>query len=229
MKQIILLLAMLAAPTFAKAPFTSPLWTPNWNPVGIWDSTQPNWTDALSIKPDGTFSRASSPDSGHWFPANIQNHNALILEWDHWKPEVISLVDPDNLQEDYPDGTFLMHRRQPTIANAVNALEMAHKPSEHNEMTILAATFGAGSTFVDVTEETVKLLNSQTHFYARPEWFHIDPTPGTFKALIVSYSYLGEKRLFTCNEGEEVSIAILINNLKTVSHPATAELQTAAN
>ena len=76
-------------------------------------------------------------------------------------------------------------------------------------MQIITATYGSGTAFSDVTNETTKLLNQQSRFYARPEWLRADPTPGWNKALVIIFTYQGRRYIFSCGEGGEVRIPLL--------------------
>lgn len=80
---------------------------------------------------------------------------------------------------------------------------------EKSGLQITSATYGSGTNFADVTDETTKLLNQQTKFFARPEWLRVDPTPGWNKALVIVFTFEGHRYIFSCGEGGEVRIPLL--------------------
>lgn len=85
---------------------------------------------------------------------------------------------------------------------------------------IVSATYGSGVNFSDVTDETVKLLNEQSRFYACPEWLRADPTLGWNKALVIIFKYLDHRYLFSSGEGGKVDISLL--KLKAAQQDAAA-------
>jgi hypothetical protein len=73
-------------------------------------------------------------------------------------------------------------------------------------LLVISAVYGSGISFVDVTNRVAELLHqSETEFFARPEWLHADPTPGWNKALVIVYEIKGHRHIFTVGEGEKVS------------------------
>jgi len=67
--------------------------------------------------------------------------------------------------------------------------------------------------FAEVTSRVNDLLRlPNTHFWAKPHWLGVDPTPGWNKALVIVYEHKGRRRIFTVGEGATVSIALLIEN-----------------
>ncbi|MEO5912870.1 MAG: hypothetical protein ABIS50_01465 [Luteolibacter sp.] len=85
---------------------------------------------------------------------------------------------------------------------------------------IISSTYGSGVNFSDVTDETVKLLNQQSRFYACPEWLRADPTPGWNKALVIIFKYQDRRYLFSSGEGGKVDISLL--KLKAAEQDASA-------
>ncbi|MES2438783.1 MAG: hypothetical protein V4584_06945 [Verrucomicrobiota bacterium] len=85
---------------------------------------------------------------------------------------------------------------------------------------ILSATYGSGVNFSDVTDETIKLLNQQSRFYASPEWLRADPTPGWNKAFVIVFKHQEKRYLFSCGEGGKVDVPLL--KLKVAEAEAAA-------
>lgn len=106
-------------------------------------------------------------------------------------------------------------------ANATPAAEVSY-PNFLNKsgIQILSATYGSGVSFSDVTDETVKLLNQQSRFYASPEWLRADPTPGWNKAFVIVFKYQEKRYLFSCGEGGQVTVPLL--KLKVAEADAAA-------
>jgi hypothetical protein len=87
---------------------------------------------------------------------------------------------------------------------------MEASPAE--KLLIISATYGSGTSFVDVTYRVNDLLRQpDVEFFARPEWLKADPTPGWNKALVISYEFDGKRHLFVTGEGGAVSSEKLVS------------------
>lgn len=83
-------------------------------------------------------------------------------------------------------------------------------PNSDGQLQLISAVYGSGTNFDDVTQRVNVLLNqSSVEFYARPEWLHVDPTPGWNKALVIVLEVKGDRRIFTTGEGGKVTLDIL--------------------
>jgi len=69
-----------------------------WSVVGKWEATETdNWTDTITISPDGTFSRTEG-DAGRWTLTALQDHIALVLAWDNWPAETVTMMTPSEFR-----------------------------------------------------------------------------------------------------------------------------------
>jgi len=81
-----------------------------WSVVGRWNCEEPQWKDTVTISADGTFVRDQERDAGRWSLAVQQDHIVLILAWDHWPAEIVTLMEP----EQFSSPTLTMKRVQET-------------------------------------------------------------------------------------------------------------------
>ena len=88
-------------------------------------------------------------------------------------------------------------------------------PSPAADLLVIAATYGSGTHYADVTYRVNDLLRQPgAEFFARPEWLSADPTPGWNKALVIVYEAKGHRHTFTAGEGGRVSAALLLDTGK---------------
>jgi eukaryotic-like serine/threonine-protein kinase len=74
------------------------------------------------------------------------------------------------------------------------------------ELSIISAVYGSGTKFADVTSRVDELLRQAgVEFFANPQWLRADPTPGWNKALVIVYTFEGQRRTFKTGEGGHVS------------------------
>jgi len=89
---------------------------------------------------------------------------------------------------------------QPAIAHAGTV----------QDIRVELALFGSGTHLVDVTDRVAELLRDKPDgFTARAEWFHIDPTPGKNKSLMIRYRCRNQERYFVVTGGNRPSYAAL--------------------
>ena len=82
-----------------------------------------------------------------------------------------------------------------------------------SNLLIISATYGSGIKYADVTYRVDDLLRqTDTEFFARPEWLGADPTPGWNKALVIVYEFKNYRHIFTTGEGGTVSASLLMDN-----------------
>jgi hypothetical protein len=97
-----------------------------WSVVGIWACTHADWTGNIQIAADGTFSNKDS--TGHWTLTASHDHVILVLAWNGWPTETVTMIDPDHFQGRVrgqgQEGDFTMHRiPAPDTAPAPAAFE----------------------------------------------------------------------------------------------------------
>jgi len=102
--------AVDAAPSVA--PAQSAQAAAPWSVVGAWACTHPDWTGTIQIAADGTF---SNPDStGHWTLTAVRDRVILVLAWDGWPTETVTMISPDRFQARVrgqgQEGEFTMQR-----------------------------------------------------------------------------------------------------------------------
>ncbi len=112
-----------AAGTVAKT--SSPQKAAAWSVVGKWQCTHPAWTGTVTISADGTFSRYEGEANpvGRWSLGGLQDGVILVLAWNGWPTETVSMVGPDEFRGKVgpavPYGEMVMRRIQPPAAPAV--------------------------------------------------------------------------------------------------------------
>ena len=65
-----------------------------WSVLGSWSCTHPDWTGNVNIADDGTFSNADS--TGHWTLTASHDRIILVLVWDTWPTETLTMTSPDH-------------------------------------------------------------------------------------------------------------------------------------
>jgi hypothetical protein len=92
-----------------------------WSVLGAWSCTHPDWSGNLNLAADGTMSNADS--TGHWTLTASADRIILVLVWDHWPTETLTMVGPDEFRARVrgqgQEGEMVMHRVQPTSDKAV--------------------------------------------------------------------------------------------------------------
>jgi hypothetical protein len=63
--------------------------------VGVWQVRHPDWAGTLTLEKDGSFAQTEEHDSGHWTLAALHDHIVLVLAWDHWPAETVTMISPD--------------------------------------------------------------------------------------------------------------------------------------
>ena len=79
-----------ALPPAAAAPRPAP-----WSILGAWTTSHPDWVGTVTLLADGTFSSTPDHDSGHWTLTALQDRVILVLAWDHWPAETVTMINPD--------------------------------------------------------------------------------------------------------------------------------------
>jgi hypothetical protein len=75
-------------------PLPAPRSAP-WSVLGSWQCTHPDWTGVVAISTDGKFFQADMHESGHWTLTTLQDRVILVLAWDNWPAETVTMMNPD--------------------------------------------------------------------------------------------------------------------------------------
>jgi hypothetical protein len=78
-----------------------------------------------------------------------------------------------------------------------------------NKVKIVAAVYGAGANFADVSDQVNKMLGLNMQFNAQPSFLKADPLPGWNKTLVIVYGVNGRHHIFSIGEGGNVSNEVL--------------------
>jgi hypothetical protein len=103
------------APLRPQSPIPPPA---PWSIVGDWTASHPDWTDTMTFAADGTFSRAQNHWSGHWTLTTLQGHVILVLAWDNWAAETLTMMGPTEFSGRVGDGEMTIHRIEPPRGRA---------------------------------------------------------------------------------------------------------------
>jgi hypothetical protein len=66
-----------------------------WSVVGVWKVRHPDWSGTLTLEKNGEFTRTEDHDSGHWTLTALHDRVVLVLAWDHWPAETVTMISPD--------------------------------------------------------------------------------------------------------------------------------------
>lgn len=100
---------------------------------------------------------------------------------------------------------------KPSPAKVPSAHRGASAVPATDDLLVISAVYGSGTSFADVTDRVREMIHEPTaEFFVRPEWLHADPTPYWNKALVIVYEFKGKRHTFTRGEGGGVSREILI-------------------
>jgi hypothetical protein len=83
---------------------------PRWSIVGDWRVTHPDWTGVLTIRADGTLSN-SIRATGRWLLASDAGTPLLVIRWDLFGTESLSMVTADHFRGQKRKGRFIDMRR----------------------------------------------------------------------------------------------------------------------
>ena len=108
MKYILIVAICLLANSSLAAPPDVP--SLPWNVVGKWRCTHPAWTDTITIRKNGTFSRSGHGDGGQWTLAGLHGNVILVLAWKNWGAETVTMIDPGDFRGKVNSGELVMHR-----------------------------------------------------------------------------------------------------------------------
>ena len=80
-----------------------------WSVVGEWSCTHPAWKHTITISPDGKF-YFGQKDAGHWTLADLEGRVILVLAWNRWPAETVTMTGPDDFRGKVHGGELTMHR-----------------------------------------------------------------------------------------------------------------------
>lgn len=90
---------------------------PPWSVVGTWDCTQLGWSGALVLKENGLFTGPTTELSGHWALGAQGGRVQLVLYWNAYPAEIMTLINADEFRGDPGRSGHPMRRRQPAAAD----------------------------------------------------------------------------------------------------------------
>jgi hypothetical protein len=73
--------------------------------------THPYWTDTLTLRKDGTFITGDQNTTGRWMLAADKGTPLLVLKWDAYGTESLSMVDQNHFRGQITPGSFMDMRR----------------------------------------------------------------------------------------------------------------------
>jgi hypothetical protein len=84
---------------------------PRWSVTGEWRVTHPNWTDILTLYADGSLITSRQQTSGKWILTADGGTPMLVLRWDQFGTESVSMVGPDHFRGQIDPAKFIDMRR----------------------------------------------------------------------------------------------------------------------
>ena len=87
-----------------------------WSVVGTWDCNHGEaWSAPLTFQEGGTFLKdGSEQEGGHWSLCTEKTEVLLVLRWNHWPAEMVTLFGADEFSGAPQHGDLQMHRRAGT-------------------------------------------------------------------------------------------------------------------
>jgi hypothetical protein len=102
------------SPTTGPAPATDA----PWSIAGTWNAQDVAWTGSITILPDGTFTHPNGT-GGRWTLSGLQDHLMLVLAWDDWPAETLTMHSPS----DFRGKTMQLHRVLPVTSAVFGPIE----------------------------------------------------------------------------------------------------------
>ena len=130
----------------------------------------------------------------------------------YWKKNIEITYEFRGHAETYsaPEGGAISYDILVANAGAAPATTAA---ATSDEPKIIAAYFGTGPSFADVTARVAELIKTPSaEFQATPADLQADPSVGLIKEFMIVYEYAGQRRTFTTSEGGAFSRDLLIAN-----------------
>ena len=133
--------------------------------MGAWNVTHPDWAGIITLVGDGTFSRTQYHDSGRWTLTALQDRVILVLAWDHWPAETVTMISLDEfsgkVRGQAQEGELTMHRvHAPAASPALYETKVWHqgeapirlirKEEGFCALTLVTGSFQGGGEMVKV-------------------------------------------------------------------------------
>ncbi len=99
-----------------------------------------------------------------------------------------------------------------------------HGKKDHaKRVKILAASFGAGSRYADVTARVKTLLHEGKAFRADPAALRVDPANSWRKTTVIFYKVGGKRALYSVGEDEFISKELLVEKARAITDQASTQ------
>ena len=84
---------------------------PRWSVVGEWRVTHPVWTDVVTLHADGSVTTRDMQTTAKWTLTAEGGTPLLVLRWDEYGTESLSMVGPNHFRGQISPGSFMDMRR----------------------------------------------------------------------------------------------------------------------
>jgi hypothetical protein len=120
-KLIVLLVLLCLAPIARSAdPEPAPVQIAPARVPGNWMALHPEWRGNIVFYPDGTFVRPHI-GGGRWLVTNDEEKSLVVLRWNSWGTETLTVISPDHLRGPQKRGTFRLYRIPPAPPDVLPA------------------------------------------------------------------------------------------------------------
>lgn len=122
----------LAPGTVASEEEVAPSNTPApWSVLGTWQGIHQHWAKPLTFSADGRFfvDHGDHKDYGNWKLEGAGDHLNLVLGWDGWDPETVTLVNADEFCGKVPTGQMILRRGPAARSQAAAAPSATPAPA----------------------------------------------------------------------------------------------------
>jgi len=85
---------------------------PRFSILGDWLMTHPQWTDVATFHQDGAITTKRQKTAGRWFLAGDGGTPLIVIRWDLFGTESVSMVDLDHFRGQARNGRFIDMRRE---------------------------------------------------------------------------------------------------------------------
>ena len=82
-----------------------------WSIVGEWRVTHPDWTDVLTLRADGSLATSRQGTTGRWVLTADGGTPMLIVRWDLFGTESLTMITPDHFRGQKRNGRFIDMKR----------------------------------------------------------------------------------------------------------------------
>ena len=84
---------------------------PRWSVVGEWRVTNPDWTDVVTLRADGSLVTSRQGTTGRWVLTADGGTPMLVFRWDLFGTESLTMVSPDHFRGQKRNGRFIDMQR----------------------------------------------------------------------------------------------------------------------